>query len=241
MPKIKDLTGKTFGRWTVLYRGENNKNGAPYWYCQCSCDNKTIKLIRGHQLTSGRTKSCGCLTKEITYKVCKKYNVYNLSGDYGIGWTSNTNEPFYFDLEDYDKIRNYCWREDKRGYIVTTLNNYDGKHHNKNLFLHALLVDLEDGKVRDHFDLNKKNNRKSNIRVISQQDNIINRKMQKNNTSGHIGVYHYKNSNKYIGNISKDKISYSERFDSYEEAVSWREEKERELFGEIKHSNCEKA
>ena len=33
----------------------------------------------------------------------KKSNIYDLSGEYGVGWTSNTNEEFYFDLEDYDK------------------------------------------------------------------------------------------------------------------------------------------
>ena len=42
-------------------------------------------------------------------KCNKKYNKYDLSGEYGIGWTSNTNQEFYFDLEDYDKIKDYCW------------------------------------------------------------------------------------------------------------------------------------
>ena len=37
----------------------------------------------------------------------KKYNTYDLSGEYGIGYTSK-GEEFYFDLDDYDKIKDYC-------------------------------------------------------------------------------------------------------------------------------------
>ena len=48
----KDLTGETFGEWTVIrYIG----NGL--WECKCSCG--TIKNILTGKLTSGQTKSCG--------------------------------------------------------------------------------------------------------------------------------------------------------------------------------------
>ena len=59
-------------------------------------------------------KSCGCLQKESEIKNGKrnhKTNVYDLNGEYGIGWTFNTNKMFYFDLTDYDLIKNYCWFE----------------------------------------------------------------------------------------------------------------------------------
>ena len=42
--------------------------------------------------------------------MCKEIkNKYDLSGEYGIGWTHNTEHEFYFDLEDYDIIKYYCW------------------------------------------------------------------------------------------------------------------------------------
>ena len=47
----------------------------------------------------------------------RKYNTYDLSGDYGIGYTEEGNE-FSFDLEDYDKIKNYYWNIDNKGYIL---------------------------------------------------------------------------------------------------------------------------
>ena len=62
MPKLIDLTGQKFGRLTVLKRNSENLNGKPAWVCQCECGN--IKIIRGADLRSGKTLSCGCLQKE---------------------------------------------------------------------------------------------------------------------------------------------------------------------------------
>ena len=53
-----DLTGKTFGKLTVLHRDKNNPQGDARWGCQCTCGNRTVVL--GKSLRSGMTKSCGC-------------------------------------------------------------------------------------------------------------------------------------------------------------------------------------
>ena len=59
-----DLTGQTFGRLTALklVPGRRGKCRNRRWYAKCSCGN----TIRAYQtnLTSGRTKSCGCLQRE---------------------------------------------------------------------------------------------------------------------------------------------------------------------------------
>lgn len=65
-----DLTGQIFGMLTVLSVFERDKNGVLFWTCQCSCGN--IINTRHGSLQSGRTKSCGCLRKEITSKKNKK-------------------------------------------------------------------------------------------------------------------------------------------------------------------------
>jgi len=59
---LKDLTGMKFGRLTVLQRVENDKKGNARFLCQCICDNTIIVL--GWCLSTGRTRSCGCLQKE---------------------------------------------------------------------------------------------------------------------------------------------------------------------------------
>ncbi len=66
MNKIKDLTGKTFGKLVILSIGKEPENfegqyTQKWWKCKCSCGK--IKTINGHSLTQkmGATKSCGCL------------------------------------------------------------------------------------------------------------------------------------------------------------------------------------
>ncbi len=58
MPALRNLTGQRFGRLVVIYRQPPRK-----WLCHCDCGEE--KFIRGHNLLSGATKSCGCLQKDI--------------------------------------------------------------------------------------------------------------------------------------------------------------------------------
>jgi hypothetical protein len=60
--KTLKLTGKTFERLTVIRRDGYKPNGATRtstWLCQCECGN--VLRVRGHDLVSGNTRSCGCL------------------------------------------------------------------------------------------------------------------------------------------------------------------------------------
>jgi hypothetical protein len=61
MVHFEDLTGKKFGRLTVIKQAET-KNKKTYWLCQCECGNE--KIVWAWDLKSGSTRSCGCLAKE---------------------------------------------------------------------------------------------------------------------------------------------------------------------------------
>lgn len=61
MPTFKDLTGNRYGRLVVLF----HSNGR-YWTCLCNCG--TIREFFNAHLTTGHTKSCGCLRRELTSK-----------------------------------------------------------------------------------------------------------------------------------------------------------------------------
>ena len=67
MGRALDLTGVTFGRLTVDEFagtiGDNRKNSKRYWYCTCECGAEV--LVHTGDLRSGKTKSCGCLNKEL--------------------------------------------------------------------------------------------------------------------------------------------------------------------------------
>lgn len=61
---LKTLVGQSFGRLTVIsFMGVKNYAHRPhrFWLCECVCGN-TTELHTG-ALTSGRTRSCGCLPK----------------------------------------------------------------------------------------------------------------------------------------------------------------------------------
>lgn len=63
MPKLADLTGRVFGRLTVVGR-EGTAGSKPTWSCRCSCGNSVIR--KAIHLSNGHTSSCGCLRKEVT-------------------------------------------------------------------------------------------------------------------------------------------------------------------------------
>lgn len=56
---FKDLTNQKFGKLTALKPIFNEKSHKYDWFCQCDCGNTTI--ARGTALTSGNTRSCGCI------------------------------------------------------------------------------------------------------------------------------------------------------------------------------------
>ena len=62
MRRLIDLTGKRFGRLTVLERVSNSSRGEPMWSCVCDCGER--RIVYGQNLRAGQVKSCGCLSKE---------------------------------------------------------------------------------------------------------------------------------------------------------------------------------
>lgn len=73
MSKVNDLTGKNFGKLTVIKYCGSNKNGRALWLCQCECGN--TKIILGNSLLSKLTFSCGCYNKEHSKNIHTKHNM----------------------------------------------------------------------------------------------------------------------------------------------------------------------
>ena len=76
MAKLNDLTGRRFGRWTVIGKDPESHRCRTFhpfeekpslttfskWKCRCDCG--TERSVIGINLTAGKSKSCGCLKKE---------------------------------------------------------------------------------------------------------------------------------------------------------------------------------
>lgn len=75
MPPLKDLTGLKFNRLTVIERDNTRTNGV-YWICLCECGKRVS--VKAYNLTSGETKSCGCLNNENIRR--KQRNSADLAG-----------------------------------------------------------------------------------------------------------------------------------------------------------------
>lgn len=217
-----DLTGRRFGRLSVVSFDGIRGNGESYWKCVCDCGN-TVSVGRGN-LKLGITQSCGCLQKERTSQARKKRPIYDLSGAYGIGYTVNTGKAFFFDLDDYDLISPYSWFENDQGYIVAV--NENGKH----IRLHRLVTNIEAG--IDHKNTKRFDNRKQNLRPATKQENGVNRGCNKNNSLGVKGVSKIKN--RYYARICKDgKQIYLGGYPTLELAAKARRDAEIRLFGEF--------
>ena len=62
MPALEDLSGKQFGRLTVVCRTSNAVSRTA-WDCTCVCG--STKTVTSNMLKRGNVSSCGCLRKEI--------------------------------------------------------------------------------------------------------------------------------------------------------------------------------
>lgn len=172
MGEFKDLTGMIFGMLTVIGQADDyiEKSGRRRrrWLCQCKCGSKP-KVILEQSLTSKKnpTRSCGCLTA-----ISRRYNIVDLSGEYGVGWT-HKGEEFYFDLEDYDKIKDYTWYFDNR-YLKA--RDIKSDNPNKKIRMHRLLIDCPDNLEPNHKNFNTLDNRKENLEVVTHKENMEKRR-----------------------------------------------------------------
>ena len=88
--RMRDLTGKRFGRLFVLGLSNKKHRRAKLWKCQCDCGN--ITYVLGYSLKSEATKSCGCLRNE---KAEENFN-------------RNGGKPKHGDAKIGNKTRLYC-------------------------------------------------------------------------------------------------------------------------------------
>ena len=231
MSTRKNLTGQQFGRWKVLEFAGTDSNRCCLWLCECQCKNKTRRVVSGVSLRTGRSRSCGCLSSEISRQVMhdsmKKYNKFDLSGEYGIGYDDKGNS-FYFDLEDYNKIRNYYWYVGKRGYVYST-----NPSTHRSFTLHRFVLG-NDTPSTDHHNRIRTDCRKSNLIPCSQTDNCKNKSVSKNNTSGITGVQYDKARDKWVARLESDGVvRIRKRFDTKEEAIIARLKAEVKYFGKF--------
>lgn len=244
MRDINSLIGMQLGRLIIIGEGEPRlqKNGYKRRTirCQCTCVDHTIvdiiesDLFRIENGNKKPTRSCGCLWRESLQMLPQLFEhtpnkwsekLTDEHGDYYIGWTNNTNTEFYIDAQDFDLVKDYCWREsvDHSGYHKLE-TNIGEKIYKMTKLLSCVNY--------DHIDRNPLNNRRYNLRQITPSESCINRSKFKNNKSGITGVYWNKRDKRWIAGIRKDNVKiYLGAFTDLIEATKTRLEAELKYFG----------
>lgn len=115
-----------------------------------------------------------------------RFVTYN-NKDYVIGTLLHNTNPveFVFDKEDYESVSQRAWHFASNNYISSAFQCGDGKR--RELYLHNLVmgVDLFPGKGAkqsiDHINRNGLDNRKENLRLITQSQQNIHQTKKKRN------------------------------------------------------------
>lgn len=95
------------------------------------------------------------------------------------------NGEFIIDLDDLEKVRYHKWRA-SYGHIVTG----NSTNTNPTQYIHRLILNCTDKKiVVDHINCNPYDNRKCNLRICTQSENVLNKSKMSSNTTNFIGVY----------------------------------------------------
>lgn len=93
---MKDLTNKDFGYIHVISKTSKRKSGKTIWKCQCKCGN--IIYLPTDKITTGHTKSCGCIIDDMDHKGNRRVK--------GISFEKGRRSPYRARIMRYNKSYN---------------------------------------------------------------------------------------------------------------------------------------
>ena len=142
----------------------------------------------------------------------------------------------------------YYWRAIQRiryGHECEVIQGYKrrgemyGRSH-KLFYIHRLIMEAPSGKIVDHINHDIYDNRRVNLRICNNSENIMNSRISTKSTTGYKGVSIDKGNTKriYYAAIMKNyKKYFLGSFYTAEEAALAYDKKARELFGEFAYLN----
>lgn len=130
---------------------------------------------------------------------------------------------------DFERLNQWRWYYGSKGYAVRGIWK-NGKM--QTVFMHREITNAPTGIETDHWDTNRLNNRRANLRLATTAQNQCNRGANSNNTSGHKGVYWNKQIERWVARIKVGyKSHYLGCFRVLEDAVAKYAEAARKLHG----------
>ena len=173
MGRLIDLTGKTFERLTVIGRADN-LNGQTAWICQCSCEDRTIKIVRGSDLKKGTVRSCGCLHNELSRK--KMLALKDVAKTDGHGMTHTKLYRVWKGMRErcnYTQHKSYKYYGERGIKVCEHWNN-----EFMSFYKWAIDTGYQDGLTLDRID-NNGNYEPTNCRWVTRKEQSINKRNNK--------------------------------------------------------------
>lgn len=141
-----DLTGKRYGRLTVIKRVYKEGDKKTYWMCKCDCGNETVVLASN--LKRGHTTSCGCLKIERTKETnsthglsrTRIYHIYKnmkdrTTNDHNIGYKNYGGRSIKICdewLNDFEKFYNWSMENGYKDGLTIDRINVNGNYEPSN-------------------------------------------------------------------------------------------------------------
>lgn len=140
------------------------------------------------------------------------------------------------DREDLDKVKKYKWLYSNSGYAIA--HTKDSSGNKIRLFMHRLLVNAPNDKEVDHISGDTLDNRKSNLRICTHAQNMLNKRSYRNSSSRFKGVSWVKKPRKWRARIIRDRIVHHlGYFESEVEAAKAYNEAAKTIHGEYARLN----
>lgn len=201
------IIGEKFGRLTVVRKAENTGRRV-VWVCICDCGKETVTF--GYDMKTGKTMSCGCLRAELMTKHgMYKTRFYSVWANM-VSRCANKSNEYYGGrgITVCDRWENFLnFKED----MYESYQEHAKMYGEKNTTIER--VDVNGNYEPD------------NVTWRTMQEQIVNRRPNKNNTSGHVGIGWVAGRDKWRARVTVNgKEHHLGLFDDVNEAVLARED-----------------